>query len=59
MALQHADAVHLLMDEFLVGGDNALDELRIAVGTMRRGELKGRRGFWLGEGVIVQRLLFL
>lgn len=59
MALEDPDAVHLLMDEFLVGGDDALDELRTAVGVMRRVVLKRGRGFWFGEGVIIQRLLFL
>jgi hypothetical protein len=47
------------MDEFLVGGDDALNELRTAVGVVRRVVLKRGRGFWFGEGVIVQRLLFL
>lgn len=59
LALQQPDAVHLLVDEFFVGGDDALDELGTAVGAVRRAVLERGRRFGLGEGVVVERLLFL
>lgn len=59
MALEESDAAHLLMDEFFIRRDDALDELRIAMRRVRGGVLEGRRGFWFCEGVVIEWLLFL
>lgn len=54
--LQLADGHHLLLDECLVGSNDAMDE----VGVHRRdgGGLKGR-GFRLGYDTVLEGLLFL
>lgn len=54
--LQVADGRHLLLDERLVGGDDAVDE--VGVGCREGGRFQGR-GFRLGDHAVLEGLLFL